>query len=108
MALQQSFTCSGQKAAFERGRHIVERTGQDRTGQEQRNELTNESGLSGAKHSDGTVFVVIPVSSTSSGEAGRHVEVGANESAYATTGEFYRLMMPWQRGVNQDTRGICY
>lgn len=81
---------------------------EDRTGQEQRSELTNESGLSGAKHSDGTVFVVIPVTSTSSGEAGRHVEVGANESAYATTEEFYRQMIPWQRGVNQDMRGVCY
>lgn len=91
MALQQSFTCSGQEAAFQRGRRIVE----DRTVQDQQNELTNESGLGGAKHSDGTVFVVIPVTSTSSGQAGRHVEVGANVSAYATTEEFYRQMIPW-------------
>lgn len=48
-------------------------------------ELTNESGLGGAKHSDRTIFVIVSVPSCSSGQAGRHVEVGANVSAYATT-----------------------
>lgn len=54
------------------------------TNEKRQIELTDESGLGGAKHGDGTVFVVVSLSSPSSRQAGWHVKVGANVSAYAT------------------------
>lgn len=71
--------------------------GEDRTERDKQDELTNKSSLRGSKHSDGTVFVVIPLTSNSSGQAGWHVEVGANESAYATTEE--SLTAKWHMGA---------
>lgn len=70
--------------------------GEDRTERDKQDELTNKSSLRGSKHSDGTVFVVIPLTSNSSGQVGWHVEVGANESAYATTEE--SLTAKWHHG----------
>ena len=49
--------------------------------------LTYKSGLGGAEHSNWTIFIVVPVTSTSGWQAGRHVEVGANVSAYTNTNE---------------------
>lgn len=42
-------------------------------------------GLGGAKHSNWTIFVIVPVTSAPGWQAGRHVEIRANVSAYAET-----------------------
>lgn len=49
------------------------------------NTLTYETGLGGAKHSNWTIFIIVPVTSASSWQAGWHVEVRAKVSAYAKT-----------------------
>lgn len=54
-------------------------------------ELTNESGLSGAKHSDRTIFVIVSVASSPSRQAGWHVEVGTNVSSYTTRGKMVAM-----------------
>ncbi len=49
--------------------------------------LTHNTGLGGAKHSNWTIFIIVPVTSASSWQAGRHVEIRANVSAYTNTNE---------------------
>lgn len=51
------------------------------------NALTYKTGLCGAKHSNWTIFVVVPVTSASSWQAAWHVEIGANVTAYTNTNE---------------------
>lgn len=53
---------------------------------------TYKTSLGGAKHSEWTIFVIIPVTSASSWQIGRHVEVGANVSAYTSTNETLLLL----------------
>lgn len=91
--------------------HVIEKTHQSKTNNVQirQTELTNESGLSGSKHSDRTVFIIVSVPSSSSGQVGWHVEVGANVSAYATIEDrqSHRKMAPWKRSNYKDIIGIC-
>lgn len=51
------------------------------------NVLTYETRLGGAKHGDWTILIIIPVTSASRWQAGWHVEIRANVSAYANTKE---------------------
>lgn len=48
------------------------------------NALTYKTGLSGPKHSNWTIFIIVPVSSAPSWKAGWHVEIGADISACTT------------------------
>lgn len=54
---------------------------------------TYKTSLGGAKHSEWTIFVIISMTSASSWQIGRHVEVGSNISAYTSTNETLLLFL---------------
>lgn len=54
------------------------------------NVLTYKTGLGGAKHSNWTILIIVPVTSASGWQAGWHVEIRADVTAYTDTNENLR------------------